>query len=489
MKDKKNLVMVIIIGITISLFFCFNTTVLATTGTVTTSDLRLRKEENTTSEILTLLNENDEVEIISENGDWYKVKSDGKVGFVSKKYIKVKDNNIVSNTENNVTETENKAEENKNDESNNSVENKSDETNSSEENKNSEQTAQNENAQVNKIQEGTTNSETQIRITPLINGDIINNAKSGEKYQVISNVGLWSYIKNNEKSGWVLTEKLSIQEVTAESTENKETNSSEENNNSNNNEENKTQEENKNTENKEEENKENESTEKKYSSSKTYYVKGTSVNARSKASKTSSVVKQLDTNQEIKVTGEDGEWYIVDLNGKKAYILKTLLSSKKVEVTSRSSTSLDENKATEQENDNKSEEKAPANNSSSSSSGEAVVAYAKQFLGYRYVYGTNGPNTFDCSGFVQYVYKHFGISLSRSSKTQANDGVAVSKNNLQPGDILIFKNTAKTQIGHVGIYIGNNQFIHASNSKTGVIISSLSTASYQQRYVTARRVL
>lgn len=481
MKDKKNLVMVII-GITISLFFCFNTTVFATTGTVTTSDLRLRKEENTTSEILTLLNENDEVEIISENGDWYKVKSNGKVGFVSKKYIKVKDNNIVSNTENNATETENKAEENKNEESNNSVENKSDETNSSEENKNSEQTAQ-----VNKIQEGTTNSETQIRIIPLINGDIINNAKSGEKYQVISNVGLWSYIKNNEKSGWILTEKLSIQEVTAESTENKETNSSEEN--SNNNEENKPQEENKNTENKAEENKENESTEKIYSSSKTYYVKGTSVNARSKASKSSSVVKQLDTNQEVKVTGEDGEWYIVDLNGKKAYILKTLLSSKKVEVTSRNSTSLDENKATEQENDNKSEEKVPANNSSSSSSGEAVVAYAKQFLGYRYVYGTNGPNTFDCSGFVQYVYKHFGISLSRSSKTQANDGVAVSKNNLQPGDILIFKNTAKTQIGHVGIYIGNNQFIHASNSKTGVIISSLSTASYQQRYVTARRVL
>ena len=133
--------------------------------------------------------------------------------------------------------------------------------------------------------------------------------------------------------------------------------------------------------------------------------------------------------------------------------------------------------------------KAPASNSSSSSSGEAVVAYAKKFLGYRYVYGTNGPNTFDCSGFVQYVYKHFGISLSRSSKTQAKDGVAVSKSNLQPGDILIFKNTAKTAIGHVGIYIGNNQFIHASNSRTGVIISSLSTSSYQQRYVTARRVL
>ena len=64
MKDRKNMVMVIIIGITISLFLCFNTTVFATTGTVTASDLRLRKEENTSSEILTLLDENTQVEVL-----------------------------------------------------------------------------------------------------------------------------------------------------------------------------------------------------------------------------------------------------------------------------------------------------------------------------------------------------------------------------------------------------------------------------------------
>lgn len=476
MKDKKNLVMVIIIGITISLFFCFNTTAFATTGIVTTSDLRLRKEESTKSEILTLLDENDKVEIISENGDWYKVKANGKVGYVSKQFIKVKDNNVVDNVEN-TTNNEEKKEENK-EENNNSEENKNEEANKAEENKNTEEQANNENVQINKIKEGTVNSDTQIRIMPLINVDAINDAKSGEKYLIVNTAGLWSYVKNNEKCGWILTEKLAIQEVVAEGTENKEEKPVEE----------KPVEE-KTVEEKPAEEKKEESTEKKYSSVKKYYVKGTSVNARSQANKSSNVVEQLDTNQEVKVTGEDGNWYVVDLNGKKAYILKTLLSSKKVEVTSRTSTTIEENKATEQKTESKPVETAQAANPPSSSSGEAVVAYAKQFLGYRYVYGTNGPNTFDCSGFVQYVYKHFGVSLSRSSKTQANDGVAVSKSNLQPGDVLIFKNTAKTAIGHVGIYIGNNQFIHASNSKTGVIISSLSTSSYQQRYVTARRIL
>ena len=166
------------------------------------------------------------------------------------------------------------------------------------------------------------------------------------------------------------------------------------------------------------------------------------------------------------------------------------MSKEKVEVTSRSSNSLNE------VNNQKTEVQTPApvekpaeQPVASNPSGAAIVQYAKTFLGYRYVYGTAGPNTFDCSGFVQYVYKHFGYSLSRSSGTQANDGVAVSKSNLQPGDVLIFRDTSNSRIGHVGIYIGDGQFIHASNSRTGVIISSLSTSAYQKRYVGARRIL
>ena len=473
MKDRKNMVMVIIIGITISLFLCFNTTVFATTGTVTASDLRLRKEENTSSEILTLLDENTQVEILSENGDWYKVKANDKVGFVNKQFIKVKDDNNVSNEnpEQNLNQNSDQ-----NSANNESTEKKEEQQNQVEQN-NEKETI------INKIQQATVSSEEQIRLVPLINGDIINTTKSGEKYDIVSNVGVWSYVKNSEKKGWILTGKLTIVDENNNSDQ-KEENTPEGNTpnenteNSNVNEEqNNKQEQPKNEEKKEE------PTEKTYSKSKTYYVKGNSVNVRSDKSKTSEVIEVYNTNEQVKVTGEDGDWYVVSVNGKKAYIKKSLLSAKKVETTSRSSTNVQNQEETKQS--------APAETTTTASNpnGAAIVAYAKGFVGYPYVYGNNGPNSFDCSGFVQYVYKHFGYSLSRSSKTQANDGVAVSRNNLQPGDIIIFKNTAKTAIGHVGIYIGDGQFVHASNSRTGVIISSLSTSAYQQRYVTARRIL
>ena len=464
MKDKKSMVMIIIIGITLSLFLCFNTTVFATTGTVTTNDLRLRKDKSTSSEILKLLDENTEVEIISEDGDWCKIKSGNKVGYVSKQYIKVKDNN---NTTKNETKNEVKNEtnsENKNTTTENVVNNTTTEQNNIQQNTTTENDTQAQNNtenqtqnNVTKIKQATVSEEVSIRIIPLINSDEINKTKSGEKYEVLSSVGAWSYVKNESKEGWVLTAKISVTEQT--------TSNNDENNtkNQDNNDTNTTTENNdvKADENKKEEDKKSEKT------SKTYYVKGTSVNARSEANKSSSVVKKFDTNDKVTVTGEDGDWYIVDINGKKAYIQKSLLSSKKVETTSRSSNSLTENNE-----ENNVEEQKEETTTETNKSADAIVAYAKTFQGYPYVYGSNGPSSFDCSGFVQYVYKHFGYSLSRSSKTQANDGVAVSKSNLQPGDILIFKNTAKTEIGHVGIYIGNGQFIHASNPKTGVTISS-----------------
>ena len=122
--------------------------------------------------------------------------------------------------------------------------------------------------------------------------------------------------------------------------------------------------------------------------------------------------------------------------------------------------------------------------------GTAVVEYAKQYLGYKYVSGGTSPSTgFDCSGFTTYVYKHFGISLNRSSKDQIKNGVAVERSNLQPGDIVVFNNSANTAIGHVGIYIGGDNFIHAANPKEGVRITSLSSSYYKTRYVGARRVI
>ena len=114
----------------------------------------------------------------------------------------------------------------------------------------------------------------------------------------------------------------------------------------------------------------------------------------------------------------------------------------------------------------------------------------KKYLGYKYVAGGSSPSTgFDCSGFTTYVFRNFGVSLNRSSKDQIKNGTAVSKSNLQPGDIVIFKNQGKTAIGHVGIYIGSGNFIHAANKKEGVVITALSSSYYSQRYVGARRVI
>lgn len=100
----------------------------------------------------------------------------------------------------------------------------------------------------------------------------------------------------------------------------------------------------------------------------------------------------------------------------------------------------------------------------------AVVAYAKQFLGNPYVYGgTSLTNGTDCSGFTQGVYAHFGITTGRSSRDQAAKGKEISISNVQPGDLLFY--ASGNYINHVALYIGNGQVIHASNARTGIIIS------------------
>lgn len=120
--------------------------------------------------------------------------------------------------------------------------------------------------------------------------------------------------------------------------------------------------------------------------------------------------------------------------------------------------------------------------------GAKIVRYAMQFLGYPYVRGGESPSGFDCSGFVKYVMRQFGISVSHDSRALYRQGRPVSRDELRPGDVVFFKNTYRRGISHVGIYIGNGKFIHASTRKTGVRISSLSKPYYVKRYVGARRM-
>lgn len=100
-----------------------------------------------------------------------------------------------------------------------------------------------------------------------------------------------------------------------------------------------------------------------------------------------------------------------------------------------------------------------------------MIEYAKQFLGNPYVYGgTSLTNGTDCSGFTMRIYQHFGYSISRTSRSQANDGRRVSLSEIQPGDLLFYSRGGT--IGHVAMYIGNGQIIHASTERTGIIIGN-----------------
>jgi cell wall-associated NlpC family hydrolase len=122
--------------------------------------------------------------------------------------------------------------------------------------------------------------------------------------------------------------------------------------------------------------------------------------------------------------------------------------------------------------------------------GNKILDYASKFMGIPYLWGGTTPLGFDCSGFVQYVYKNFGIDLPRVTMDQVNVGTAVSINNLQKGDLIYFRtNTAQpSQVSHVGMYTGDNKFMQAPKTGDIIRISEL-TGYYKDNFVIGRRMI
>ena len=466
----------------IVLLFLIGATIMSfaqNTGIVT-EEAKLRKTASEDSIVLEIIPKKEEVEILEEQENWYKVKYNKIKGYVLKEFIKVEETaetNTVQKNENQVTDE--RKEEIKN-------------------------LQKGEMAQVK--------NEAKVYIRPLINSLVITNIEKDKKVEIMSKVNNWAYINTENINGWVRIDKLSVENVNVDNTVNNQNN---ENTNIENNEDTTT---NKDTNQTTENNNANNNQQTNYQA-KTMYVKASAINVRSQSNTSSDIVTSVALNTEVKVVGEQNGWYKVEVNGKSGYIRNDLLSDKKTEVTSRdnevdrtqqatkneetSSVSVQTITQTQQQTQQQIEQQTqpstqPTTNTSSSTSsnvptsstgvtGNDIVAYAQQFKGYRYVYGAAGPNSFDCSGFTMYVYKHFGYSLSHSSRVQATQGKKVT-GELQPGDILVFTNGG-TQVGHVGIYIGNDKFIHASDSTTGVIISNLSDRWNKSKYVGARRIL
>lgn len=111
-----------------------------------------------------------------------------------------------------------------------------------------------------------------------------------------------------------------------------------------------------------------------------------------------------------------------------------------------------------------------------------IITFGYKYIGYPYVFGANGPDAFDCSSFVQYVFSEFNIDLPRVTYDQVSVGKKVKPSKLKPGDLVFTEGTVKKP-EHVGIYIGGGQMIHASQSNSSIVVSPV----YQ--FITARRIL
>ncbi len=204
------------------------------------------------------------------------------------------------------------------------------------------------------------------------------------------------------------------------------------------------------------------------------------LNVRSEQSATSNKLGVLSKGE--KVDGVDkGDWVEFEFNGQTAYVIKTYLSETKPEV---------EQPKQESKPQQKTETQAPKQESNSYSSDvETVVDIALAQVGKPYIWASANPNVgFDCSGLVYYAYKQVGINLSRTSYTQINDGVRVRASELRKGDLVFFNNWGDS-VGHVGIYIGNNKFVHASSPGTGVIISDLFGGYFGNTFCGATRII
>lgn len=441
MKKIKKVSLAAIAGLAI-----LGTTVFASTGRVynTSQGLVLRGSASKSGAPLATVPNDAQVEIIEKLDEWYKVKVNGTEGYLFAEYVKVEEDTVETPAEG---------------------------------------TQNPENTKPN-----TTKTETKIHIVPVVTSSVIGNIPANTELNVVKTLNNWAYVSYENISGWVRTYNYNgevVKEPETETTTEPEVTPEPE----------QTPEETPET-NPEETTETNAPVENTDLSFTKGYINESSVNVRKRPTTQSEVVTILILNTGVTITAQTDEWYKVTYGDYSGYIYKPLISETPVVSNRGNETRVPEVEEettveTEQpivDTTPKEEDQTPVV-PSTTNAGDKIVSFAKQYLGYRYVYGGTTPSGgFDCSGFIYYVFNSCGYSISRSLTVQANRGTAVSKSELQPGDVVFFNNTSSGALGHVGIYIGNGQMIHAANSKRGVVTDTINSGYYNTYYYSARRI-
>ena len=291
------------------------------------------------------------------------------------------------------------------------------------------------------------------------NGDVQTVAYTGDEFKVIGTQGEWVKVSLEDGEGWLPARYVDLKEATG-------------------------------------------------------YITGEKVNFRKEANTDSDIIEELEIGSSVKVLEVDGNWMKVKKGEDEGYIRSLYVSDEApvIEVeepvvnniqpsntqSNRNQNSTSSNNSTSSSNGQaqKPSKKPVQNNNSSynppassTSSVQAVLNLAYSKIGCPYVWGAEGPNSFDCSGFTSYVFRNaVGVSIPRTSSAQSGYGRTVSKANLQPGD-LVFFNTSGSGVSHVGIYVGGGNMIHSPSTGKTVRVTSINSAYYSARFVTAKRVL
>ena len=425
MKRKRNIKSIVLLAaLGIATLFFINISFASTNAKVNVETANLRESADENSKILEQLSQGQEVEIVEKSSDWYKVKVKGMTGYLRQDLLTVEEKNTVN--ANTTTSSEEKAEV---------------ETTKNEETKT---TDTDEKSKI--IVE-----DTKLKIVPSINATDIIEVKKDEEVIITETINDWVCVQTKTTKGWIYKEKLKSKEDKKEEKQTTEQNQVVEE-----------------------------------SKLKTLYIGSESVNLRKEANTNSEVVTKLSLNTAVDVYAEENGWSKVKVNGNEGYISSSLLSEKKKETSRSLETPRTKTSENSSENTKTSQEKETTTTVPISGKGATVVETAKKYIGCSYVYGASGPSSFDCSGFTSYVFKQHGISLNRTAAGQYSNGVAVSRNQLQPGDLVMF---VKSVINHVGIYIGGGQIVHAANKSRGVTTDTINSGYYNNNYVGARRVM